>query len=82
VLFQFTVGWNEQQGTARFEHDERLVAHFLGLAQEAWHSECLPSRIWLTSPAFEILDVTFAMNLGWAKTREECARLNFLPVGP
>jgi hypothetical protein len=28
-----------------------------------------------TSPALEILDVTFAMNLGWAKTREECARL-------
>ena len=26
-------------------------------------------------PAFEILDVTFAMNLGWAETREECAEL-------
>jgi hypothetical protein len=25
--------------------------------------------------SIEILDVTFAMNLGWAKTREECVRL-------
>jgi len=29
----------------------------------------------LTSPAYEILDVTFAMNLGWAKTREQCEKL-------
>jgi hypothetical protein len=27
------------------------------------------------SPACEILDVTFAMNLGWAKTKEECVDL-------
>lgn len=32
-------------------------------------------NLWLTSPAFEILDVTFAMNLGWATNREECAHL-------
>jgi hypothetical protein len=31
--------------------------------------------LWLTSPACEILDVTFAMNLGWAETKEECADL-------
>lgn len=37
--------------------------------------EGLPFHIWLTSPACEILDVTFAMNLRWAKTREECAAL-------
>ena len=37
--------------------------------------EGLPFHIWLASAACEILDVTFAMNLGWAKTREECAAL-------
>jgi hypothetical protein len=26
-------------------------------------------HLWLTSPAREILDVTFAMNSGWAKNR-------------
>jgi hypothetical protein len=32
-------------------------------------------HIWLTSQALEALDVTYAMNLGWAKSRGECARL-------
>jgi hypothetical protein len=45
------------------------------LKEEAWCREGLPFHIWLTSPALEILDVTFAMNLGWPKSREECARL-------
>jgi len=31
--------------------------------------------LWLTSLACEILDVTFAMNVGWAKNREDCTRL-------
>ena len=35
----------------------------------------MPFHLWLTSPAYEILDVTFAMNLGWAKTREQCEKL-------
>ena len=47
----------------------------MALKEEAWWREGLPFHIWLTSPALEILDVTFAMNLGWAKTREECGRL-------
>jgi hypothetical protein len=41
----------------------------------AWQREGVPFQIWLTTPACEILDVTFGMNNGWAKTREECARL-------
>ena len=44
-----------------------------GLA--AWQSEGVPFHIWLTSPACEILDVTFGLNQGWADTREECVRL-------
>jgi hypothetical protein len=37
----------------------------------------LPSRSCLgkSEPLDEILDVTFAMNLGWAKTREQCEQL-------
>ena len=75
VPFQLTIGWIEQQGRAHFKHNEDLIARFLALKEEAWRREGLPFHIWLTSPALEILDVTFAMNLGWAKTREECARL-------
>jgi hypothetical protein len=75
VPYQLTIGWIEQQGRARFKHDEDLIARFLALKEDAWHREGLPFQNWLTSPALEILDVTFAMNLGWAKTRKECARL-------
>jgi hypothetical protein len=74
--FHLTIGWIEQQGRARFQHDEDLIACFLALKEEAWRRKGLPFHIWLTSPALEIIDVTFAMNLGWAKSREECARLS------
>ncbi len=40
----------------------------------AEHANCSKAKQ-RDSPALEILDVTFAMNLGWAKSREECARL-------
>jgi hypothetical protein len=41
---------------------------------DAWLEEGCPSTCGLP-PACEILDVTFAMNLGWANNREECADL-------
>ncbi len=41
---------------------EDLIARFLALEEEAWRREDLPFHIWLTSPALEILDVTFTMN--------------------
>jgi hypothetical protein len=75
VPFQFTIGWIEREARAHFEHDQKLIARFLAHKEEAWGREGLPFHIWLTSPALEILDVTFAMNLGWAQTRQECARL-------
>lgn len=31
-------------------------------------------HIWLTSPACEVIDITFAMNLGTSRTREQCAK--------
>jgi hypothetical protein len=31
-------------------------------------------HFWLTSPALEVLDVTFALNLGWARSAKDCAR--------
>lgn len=40
----------------------------------AWHCEGVPFQIWLTSQTCEILDVPFAMNVGWASNRDECAR--------
>lgn len=37
----------------------------------AWHREGVPFHLWLTSPACEVIDITFAMNLGTSRTRDE-----------
>jgi hypothetical protein len=75
IPFQLTIGWMVRQGKPIFKHDEQLIQHFIEEKSEAWLRNGCPFHLWLTSPACEILDVTFAMNLGWAKTKEDCARL-------
>jgi hypothetical protein len=75
IPFQLTIGWIERDGKPIYQHDESLIQRFVEGKTEAWLREGCPFHLWLTSPACEILDVTFAMNLGWAKTREECAAL-------
>jgi hypothetical protein len=75
IPFQLTIGWLMRKGKAIFQHDEQLIQRFVEGKTAVWLHEGCPFHLWLTSPACEILDVTFAMNLGWAKTREECANL-------
>jgi hypothetical protein len=75
IPFNLTIGWLIRKGKAIFQHDEQLIQRFVEGKTAVWLHEGCPFHLWLTSPACEILDVTFAMNLGWAKTREECANL-------
>jgi hypothetical protein len=75
IPFNLTIGWMVRKGKAIYQHDESLIQRFVQWKTQAWLSEGCPFHLWLTSPACEILDVTFAMNLGWAKTREQCAHL-------
>jgi len=75
IPFHLTTGWIERHGKPLFKHDDSRIQRFVEGKTEAWLREGCPFHLWLTSPACEILDVTFAMNLGWAKTREECAAL-------
>ena len=75
IPFNLTIGWLFRNGKAIYQHDERLIQHFIEGNTDAWLEEGCPFHLWLTSPACEILDVTFAMNLGWAQNREECADL-------
>jgi hypothetical protein len=75
VLFELTIGWCEIKGRTFFRHDEETIRRFLKARAAASQREGVPFHIWLTSPALEVLDVTFAMNSGWAKTRERCAQL-------
>ncbi len=57
------------------QRQRALIQRFIDDKTEAWLREGCPFHLWLTSPACEILDVTFALNLGWAKSRVDCARL-------
>jgi hypothetical protein len=75
IPFNLTIGWLVRKGKTLCQHDERLIQRFIEGNTQAWLEEGCPFHLWLTSPACEILDVTFAMNLGWAKTKEECADL-------
>jgi hypothetical protein len=75
VPFQLTIGWMVREGRVIFQHDEDTIRRFLREKSAAWAREGMPYHLWLTSPAYEILDVTFAMNLGWATTPEQCAKL-------
>jgi hypothetical protein len=60
---------------AFLQHDEELIQRFVDVKIEAWLRKGRPFQLWLTSLACKVLDVTFAMNIGWAKSRENCARL-------
>ena len=75
IPFYLTIGWIERHGKPIYQHDESLIQRFIQGKTATWLREGCPFHLWLTSPTCEILDVTFAMNLGWAKTREECAAL-------
>jgi len=75
IPFNLTIGWIVRNGKAICQHDERLIQRFIEGNTDAWVEEGCPFHLWLTSPACEILDVTFAMNLRWAKSRQECADL-------
>jgi hypothetical protein len=75
IAFILTTGWIVRKGKAIYQHDERLIQRFIEGNTDAWLEEGCPFHLWLTSPACEILDVTFAMNLGWAKNRQECSDL-------
>jgi hypothetical protein len=77
IPFNLTIGWIVRNGKAIYQHDERLIWRFIEGNTDAWLDEGCPFHLWLTSPACEILDVTFAMNLGWVKNPEERADLIF-----
>ena len=75
IPFNLTIGWMVRDGRVIYQHDEETIRRFLREKSAAWQREGLPFHLWLTSPACEIIDVTFAMALGRAPTREECDRL-------
>ena len=75
IPFNLTIGWMELDGKPIFQLGDDLIRRFMRDKKDAYAREGLPFHVWLTSPSLEILDLTFAMNLGWAKTEAECAAL-------
>ena len=69
-----SIGWIELDGTPRVQHGEERIRMFLTEKWAAWQREGVPFHLWFTSPALEVLDITFALNLGWATSAEDCAR--------
>jgi hypothetical protein len=74
VPLYLTIGWIELNGTPRMQHGEEQIQMFLTEKLTAWYRKPMPFHLWMTSPALEILDVTFALNLGWAESAEDCAQ--------
>ena len=64
-----------RKGKEFFKQDEETIQRFLRGKLAAWHREGIPFHLWLTSPVGEVVDITFAMNCGWAKNRQECDQL-------
>ena len=75
IPFQLTIGWMVRDGRTICQHDEETIRRFMREKFAAWSREGVPFHLWLTSPAYEIIDVTYAMNLGQARTREQCEQL-------
>ena len=68
-----TTGWMELHGKPICQHGDEKLIRFLRDKEQAYAREGLPFHVWLTSPSLEVLDLTFAMSLGWAETEDECA---------
>jgi hypothetical protein len=74
VPFELTFGVVDMKGKRYGECSEDTIRRYLTDKQVAWQRDGVPFHVWLTSPALEVLDITWAMNLGTSETREECAR--------
>lgn len=57
IPFNFTVGWFDDNGKHVYRHDEKLIEELLTGMKSDHYLNGLPIHSWLTSPAFEILDV-------------------------
>jgi hypothetical protein len=74
IHFNLTIEWMMCQVKPIHPHDENLVRRFVAEGRNAWIREGCVFHLWMTSLGCEILDITFAMNLGCPHTREQCAR--------
>lgn len=74
VPFEITFGVVDFKGKRYGEFSENIIHRYLTDKQVAWMRDGVLCHVWLTSPALEVLDITWAMNLGFCTTRAQCSR--------
>lgn len=87
VPLYFTIGWFDLDGQATLRHGDERIQEYLDEKLAAWQRNSVAFHFWLTSPALEVIDATFALNLGRAQTAAECGQLvvyqsSHSPLGP
>ena len=75
VPLEITLGVVDIAGKRYGECSEETIRRYLRDKEIAWQRDGVPFRVWLTSPACEVLDVTFAMVT--SRTRDQCAKRIF-----
>jgi len=73
IPFTFTVGWFDDRGKQVYRHDETLLQELLKGMKSADYFKGLPLHFWLTSPAFEVLDVCLYTILAQVMRKPEIA---------
>ena len=63
IPFTLTMGWFDDHGKRPYEHGEELIEKLLKRESDTALMQGLPLHVWLTSPAFEVLDVTLPTTL-------------------
>jgi len=61
-----TIGWFDHGGESVYEHGEELLRRLVAKRVDEYHSVGFPLHCWLTSPAYEVLDVTLLTTIGSA----------------
>jgi hypothetical protein len=64
ISFDLTIGWFDHGGRRIYEHGEDLLVQLLKGNLGDYYSVGFPLHCWLTSPAYEVLDVTLGTTIG------------------
>jgi len=74
IPFRLTIGWFDISGEIHYQHDQALLEKLLQKDSSVDTSRGLGLHVWLTSPAFEIIDVCLPTIVALRSKQPENAR--------
>jgi hypothetical protein len=74
IPFRLTIGWFDISGAIHYQHDQALLKKLLQKDASVDTSRGLGLHVWLTSPAFEIIDVCLPTIMALRTNQPEKAR--------